>query len=361
MSTTKTRFREIPRHVELTGWIGYLSSFVLVALARLGSAALPANPPAPYYLSIVLVSLWAGRGPGLVSAVLSAIATAYFDLGTGGRFDLDAVDLVRLVIFFVLAYITSALVSSRKETEESLREVIDELEELDHAKDEFIATVTHDLRSPLTSILGWAQLLKDQLAPGEQESRGALDSIIRSARVQSRLVDDLLEASRVRVGKIEMQRKRFDLVELTNEVLDSFDLEKVRQEIQLERRLELDGIVIEGDPQRIEQLLRNLVSNAFKFTPRGGVVTVALEEAGSSVRLTVSDTGSGIPPEDLPTVFQRYAQASGAKEKGGLGLGLSIVQHIAELHGGRVDARSDGEGKGATFTVEIPTGSRTAE
>lgn len=346
--------KEVPRHFELTGWSGYVAAVALVAFAQLGSAALPTNPPAPYYLAIVLVSLWAGRGPGLVAAVLSAIATAYFDLGTDGLFDLDAGDIVRLAIFFILALVTSSLVASRRETEDSLREMIDELEHVDRAKDEFVATITHDLRSPLTSILGWTQMLEAKLDPSEQEDRAALHSIIRSARVQSRLVDDLLEMSRVRVGRIEARRETFDLAGLVDEVLDSFDLETSRQQIDLIREIEPEGLVIEGDPQRIEQLLRNLVSNACKFTPDGGTVTVALRRSDDVARIEVIDDGAGIPPEILPLVFERFSQAPGSRERGGLGLGLAIVRHITELHNGRVEAQSGGEGKGARFIVELP-------
>lgn len=347
---------EIPRHLELRGWRGYGSAFVLVALARLISTAFPANPAAPYYLSILLASLWGGRWPGILAALLSAAATAFYDLGTGGGFDLTPADLPRLVIFFILAMITSELVVSRKRTEESLREIVGELETLDRAKDEFIATITHDLRSPLTSILGWSALLKERLEPGDDETETALNSIIRSARVQSRLVDDLLEASRVRVGKIEMRRERFDLVELVDQVIYSFRLEGDRQEVQLRRNIDAKRVDIDGDSQRIEQLLRNLVSNALKFTPSGGIVEISLSADQRSVRLEVSDTGSGISRELLPVVFERFAQADDSREKGGLGLGLAIVRHIAELHGGRVEAHSEGEGKGATFVVDLPRG-----
>lgn len=344
----------VPRHFELRGPAGYAAAIALVGLARLASSALPANPPAPYYLSIVLAALWAGRGPGLLAAVFAATSTAYFDLGTGGKFDLDLADLVRLAIFFVLALITGALVASRRETEEALRQSIDDLEELDRAKDEFIATVTHDLRSPLTSILGWAELLRARVDPDDEETRSALGSIIRSARIQSRLVDDLLEMSRVRMGKIEMRRERFDVVQLVEDVLRSFDLEADRQRLSLDRELPDHVVELEGDSQRIEQLLRNLISNAFKFTPGGGRVTVGVSNDSRSVMIIVSDTGSGIPEDLVPRVFERFAQASESREKGGLGLGLAIVRHIAELHGGSVSVSSSGPGLGTTMRVELP-------
>ncbi|MBW3672155.1 MAG: DUF4118 domain-containing protein [Acidobacteria bacterium] len=353
-SDSPSREFEIPRHFELSGWRGYGSAVILVALGRLVSTAFPANPAAPYYLSILLASLWGGRGPGILAAILSAVATAFYDLGTDGGFDLGPADLPRLVIFFILAIITSELVVSRRRTEESLREVVGELETLDRAKDEFIATITHDLRSPLTSILGWAALLKERVDPEDDETKTALNSIIRSARIQSRLVDDLLEASRVRVGKIHMRRERFDLVELVDEVFRSFTLEGDRQGVQLRRNVDESAIELDGDPGRIEQLLRNLVSNALKFTPHGGAVEVSLTSQPEWVRLEVRDTGSGISSDVLPVVFEQFAQAPGSREKGGLGLGLAIVRHIAELHGGRVEARSEGEGKGATFIVELP-------
>ncbi len=358
MHEKASRAPDIPRHFELRGWRGYVAVLVLVGLARLISDALPANPPAPYYLAILLSSLWAGRGPGLLAAILSAVATAYFDLGTGGRFDLDAADLVRLVIFFVLALITGELVASRRDTEESLRRTVLELDELDRAKDEFIATITHDLRSPLTSILGWSELLKSRAGNEDPELKTGLNSIIRSARVQSRLVDDLLEASRVRVGKINMQRESVDLVALVAHVLDSFAIEGERQRVDLRREIEVSHLAISGDPERLEQMLRNLVSNALKFTPSHGAVTVSLTGSAGVARLQVSDSGSGISPELLSQVFNRFSQAEGASRKGGLGLGLSIVRHIVELHGGRVEARSEGKGRGSTFIVELPMAER---
>ena len=353
-SITRSR-RDIPRHFELKGWRGYLAAFVLVGLALLMSLALPANTAAPYYLATLLASLWGGRGPGITAAVLSSVATAYYDLGTGGQFDLDLADLVRLVIFFLLALITSALVVSQRETEAALREVVDELEALERAKDEFIATITHDLRSPLTSIMGWAGLLRAR-ETNDDELKTAVDSIVRSARVQSRLVDDLLEASRAQLGKIEMKQESFDMVKLVDDVIDSFSLESQRQNIALQRDVVAPSVPFSGDPDRIEQLMRNLVSNALKFTPAGGEVVVALAAGDGVVRLEVRDTGIGISADLLPVVFDRFVQARGAGEKGGLGLGLAIVRHIAELHGGRVAARSDGEGKGSTLIVELPGG-----
>lgn len=344
----------IPRHFELRGWTGYGSALAFVGLARLVSTTLPSQPPAPYYLSILLAALWGGRGPGLIAAVLASLSTAYYDLGTGGQFDLNAPDLLRLVIFFSLALITSELVASRRDTEEALRAAVEELEMLDRAKDEFVATITHDLRSPLTSIIGWSELLESRLRTADDEVRMGINSIIRSARVQSRLVDDLLEASRLRLGKVQMRSEPINLVELVEQVIDSFRLEGERHRIELRRDIEPGAVTLLGDPERLEQMLRNLVANALKFTPAGGEVSVVLKATSGRVRLEVADTGAGIPESVLPVVFDRFAQAGGSVPKGGLGLGLSIVRHIVELHRGTVEAFSEGEGKGAKFVVELP-------
>jgi PAS domain S-box-containing protein len=236
-------------------------------------------------------------------------------------------------------------------------------EEASRAKDEFLATVSHELRTPLTSILGWTQILRAQrtVTPGKIER--ALQTIERNARAQAQLIEDLLDVSRIIQGKMRLEVVRVDPSMVIEAALESVRPAAEAKEIRLETRLEPNAGTIQGDPSRIQQVVWNLLTNAIKFTPRTGQIRVALERVGGEIEISVTDTGRGIPLEFLPHVFERFRQADArpTRATGGLGLGLAIVRHLAELHGGWVRAESDGEGKGATFRVRLPASSRSAE
>ncbi|MBA3357450.1 MAG: PAS domain S-box protein [Pyrinomonadaceae bacterium] len=228
-------------------------------------------------------------------------------------------------------------------------------EESDRLKDEFLATLSHELRTPLTSILGWATLIRQ----GEFEEANfdrAIETIERNARSQARLIDDLLDVSRIITGNLRLQIRPIDLVSVVEAAKDGLRPTAEAKRITLHTELEPESCLVKGDPNRLRQVIWNLVLNAIKFTPRGGNVTVSLECAEPYVRLKVSDTGEGIPPEFLPYVFDRFRQAEGSvtRKQGGLGLGLAVVRHLVELHGGNVMAESRGTGQGSTFTVDLP-------
>ena len=228
-------------------------------------------------------------------------------------------------------------------------------EAANRAKDSFIAMVSHELRSPLSSVLSWVRMLRMKVLD-ETKSARALETIERSARVQAQLVDDLLDISRIAAGKLRLEVRSVDLVPVIEQAVEVVRPAAVAKGTRLETLLDTETGPISGDPARLQQVVWNLLSNAVKFTPRGGRIQITLERVNSHVEIAVSDTGQGISAEFLPHLFERFQQADtgASRRQGGLGLGLAIVRHIVELHGGTVFAESAGEGHGATFTVKLP-------
>jgi signal transduction histidine kinase len=231
-----------------------------------------------------------------------------------------------------------------------------ELIDANRVKDEFLATLSHELRTPLNAILGWAHLLKSPtLRPGMLER--ALDAIHRNARAQAQLVDDLLDISRVISGKLAIRRESVNLRAVISEAIDAVRPAFTAKAIRLRMEVATDAdVLIDGDSDRLRQVVWNLLSNAAKFTPSGGEVDVAVRRAADAVEIVVRDSGMGISPEFLPYVFERFRQVDSApsRKHGGLGLGLAIVRHLVQAHGGSVSAFSDGLGAGAHFIVRLP-------
>jgi signal transduction histidine kinase/CheY-like chemotaxis protein len=222
-------------------------------------------------------------------------------------------------------------------------------------KDEFLATLSHELRTPLNAILGWTTMLRSGRLNAEDSSR-ALETVERSARAQSQLIDDLLDISRIITGKLRLEIKTIDLSKVINAAIDAVRPAADAKGINLQVILDSDTPVISGDANRLQQVVWNLVSNAVKFTPKSGGVRVRLSTLNSHAEIIVSDTGKGIAPEFLPFIFDRFRQAdqTTTRRQGGLGLGLSIVRQLVEMHGGTVHAESTGEGDGASFIVRLP-------
>ncbi|MBD2180822.1 hybrid sensor histidine kinase/response regulator [Aerosakkonema funiforme] len=252
-------------------------------------------------------------------------------------------------------------ITDRKQAEEErtklLREQIarQQAEAANRMKDEFLATLSHELRTPLNSILGWARLLRTRNFDEETTAR-ALETIERNAKLQTQLIEDILDVSRIIRGKLRLNLCPFNLVGVIQAAIDAVSPQAEAKAIQLQTSLDPHPHLISGDPNRLQQIVWNLLSNAIKFTPEGGKVDVKLEYRGSWVEVVVSDTGIGIDPDFLPYVFDRFRQADGKTTRlyGGLGLGLAIVHHLVDLHGGTVRAESQGEGQGATFRVKLP-------
>jgi signal transduction histidine kinase/ActR/RegA family two-component response regulator len=238
---------------------------------------------------------------------------------------------------------------------ESERNARAEAEAANRAKEEFLATVSHELRTPLNAIMGWVQILKSEKA--KHESAGhALETIERNAKAQKKLIDDILDASRIITGKLRLDIRPLDLAAVIAETVETVRPAAAAKSITLDLALDAGAGWITGDPNRLQQIVWNLLSNAIKFTPEHGRVAVRLQRVDSKVEVTISDTGPGISAEFLPHVFDRFRQANSTttRRHGGLGLGLAIVRHLVELHGGTVLADSPGEGRGATFTVRLP-------
>jgi PAS domain S-box-containing protein len=222
-------------------------------------------------------------------------------------------------------------------------------------KDEFLATLSHELRSPLNSMLGWIRLLNTRKFD-EATSARAMETIERSARAQAQLVEDLLDVSRIIQGKLRLNVRPVDLAGVIQAAIDTVRPAAEAKEIQLQSFFDPGAGPVAGDSDRLQQVVWNLLSNAIKFTPKGGRVDVRLERVRSHIEITVTDTGQGINPNFVPFVFERFRQedSSSTRPFNGLGLGLAIVRHLVELHGGTVYADSPGEGQGATFTVNLP-------
>jgi signal transduction histidine kinase/ActR/RegA family two-component response regulator len=230
-----------------------------------------------------------------------------------------------------------------------------EAESANRMKDEFLATVSHELRTPLNAIIGWSHLLRKGNADKATMAR-AVETIERNAKSQAQMVEDILDVSRVITGKLRLNIGPVDAAAIINAAIDCVQLAADSKGIRLEVTLDPSARHTSGDSGRLQQVVWNLLSNAIKFTPAGGRVDVRLERADSSIQIKVSDTGEGVSTDFLPFIFDRFRQADGTSTRrhGGLGLGLAIVRHLVELHGGTVHAESMGEGCGATFTIRLP-------
>lgn len=253
-------------------------------------------------------------------------------------------------------------ISDLKRAEAQLKKALEEAqkakaeaEEANRLKDEFLTTVSHELRTPLTSIMGWVRMLRAQ-ALDEESAKKALETIDRNARAQAQLIEDLLDISRIVSGKMHLEFEPLQPWVVVNASIDAVKPMAEAKNIRLQMVIDSNVGTINADYQRLQQVIWNLLSNAVKFTPPDGAIRVQVEKVDSNVEITVSDNGKGIKREFLPHIFERFTQADSSTTRvyGGMGIGLAIVKSIVEFHGGSVRVESEGEGKGATFTVSIP-------
>jgi signal transduction histidine kinase len=319
-----------------------------------------------FYLAVIVTALHCGFRWALASVLISA-ATATLVLPPMGRpLVRDWSDVIGLALYLVVSGIivwlcdrvrrhrrvAEAAAQERQELLVRERAARKEAERLNHAKDGLLAAVSHELRTPLQSILGWAQMLRDYQM-SEEEVALAIDSIERGVRIQSQLINDLLDMSRIVMGKLRVDVRPTALSDAMQAAVQTVLPAAKAKGVPIEWQCTAMGAVL-GDPDRLQQVAWNLLSNAIKFTPAGGSVRAAVSQDREFVRLTVTDSGEGIAPEFLPCVFNRFAQAEGERRREGLGLGLAIVKEVVELHGGTVQARSEGKGRGAEFQVTLP-------
>jgi signal transduction histidine kinase/CHASE1-domain containing sensor protein/CheY-like chemotaxis protein len=228
-------------------------------------------------------------------------------------------------------------------------------EESNRLKDEFLATVSHELRTPLTAILGWSRLLEDG-SVDDEVSKQAIETICRNAKAQAQIVDDILDVSRIITGNLYLDLHPLQLAPIVKNAINVVRPTADAKGIQIDARIDATPAMVSGDANRLQQVIWNLLSNAVKFTYSGGRVMVRLSQVRSTVEIAVSDTGQGISREFMPYVFDRFRQADSTttRHHGGLGLGLAIARHLVEIHGGTIKAESDGEGRGAAFTIILP-------
>jgi nitrogen-specific signal transduction histidine kinase/ActR/RegA family two-component response regulator len=254
-------------------------------------------------------------------------------------------------------------VSERLATEIELRKQIDAqraaratAEQALHAKEEFLSTLSHEMRTPLNAVLGWARILLGRKTLDPELVERALHVIARNATAQAKMIDDMLDMARIVVGKLQLEMKMVDVVSIVLAAVDVVTPSAEAKRITIETNLDPAIPIVLGDADRLQQIVVNILSNAVKFTDAGGSVDIRLDMSGAVLRLAVTDTGRGISPAFLPHVFERFRQSdsSSTRRHGGLGLGLGLVRELVELHGGSVQAESAGEGRGACFIVRIP-------
>lgn len=273
--------------------------------------------------------------------------------------DADESILVQLAQMASVAIENAQLYEAEQQARSTAEAAREEAQSANRVKDEFLAVLSHELRSPLNPILGWTKLLQaGRLDPAK--TKQALATIERNAKLQTELIQDLLDVSRILRGKLSLNVRPVDLVLVVEAAIETVRLAAEAKAIKIQTILDCDSGHVTGDSSRLQQVVWNLVSNAVKFTSPGGQVKVHLSCEGDQAQITVTDTGKGIHPEFLPYVFDYFRQEDGATTRkfGGLGLGLAIVRHLVELHGGTVEVDSPGEGQGATFTVKLPTSTK---
>lgn len=378
-----------------------------------------------FFGAVTVAALYGGRGPGTVATLLSALFASYFFIDERYSLNFNFPDGMRLLLFVLQGLLISALVGALQQSQQQtryslhrlqnseaeikalnqalqqqvveLRAAREQAEAANRIKDEFLAVLSHELRSPLNPILGWVKLLRsNKLDPAKVSY--ALDTIERNAKLQALLVEDLLDVSRVLRGRMALNIHSVDLPAVIEAAVETTRFSAEAKGIQIKTSLDAEIDPVAGDAARLQQIVWNLLSNAIKFTPAGGQVEIRLERAEleekwgspgvralasegareqrsrgieesytpypflhfpaglSYAQITVTDTGEGISPSFLPHVFDYFRQADSTTTRhfGGLGLGLAIARHVAELHGGTITAESAGVGRGATFTLRLP-------
>jgi signal transduction histidine kinase len=339
-------------------YVGAAGAVLTVAAASMTLEPLLDHVPTAGLVGAVLVVAWfGGLAPALFATTLGAALLALAPSYAAPGYTLAHV--TNVVLFVTVSLVISRLASARRAIDrerqrllESERAARGRAERLSRAKDDFLAMVSHELRSPLTAIIAWVEVLR-RSEGGNPTVRRAIGPIERNARLQARLIDDLLDVARISEGTLELRRVRIDMVPIFRHIMESHHPAARAKGVILAHQVEVAALPLEIDAQRIEQVIGNLVVNAIKFTPAGGRVAVSLERVADRARIVVSDTGPGIAAELLPHIFEPFRQGADARSYGGLGLGLAIVRHLVTLHGGTVCVAPGAE-RGATFVVELP-------
>jgi len=369
-------------------------------LTHLFAPVFDTTPRVLFFGAIFISALFGGRGPSLLAILLSLIAFMLFaDPRYAVKFDLA--NLPRIGVFLTTALLVSSVSIYRQRAEAALkkanaeledrvkertaeleqantalkdemarREVLEgdrakllaneqaaraEAEKANHAKDDFLAMVTHEFRNPLNNITVWLAMLSSGRV-GVASTPQAMEVITRNAELLAHLVDDLLDTSRIIAGKLQMEMRPTNLVEIVAAAVESIRPAADVKGLHLKMIFPSSGLKVSGDGKRLQQIVSNLLANAVKFTASGGHIEIVIETMNIGAQIRIKDDGRGITPEALPHIFERFWQAAegAASEHGGLGLGLAIVKYLTEMHGGTVTAESDGDNRGATFIVTLP-------
>jgi signal transduction histidine kinase len=319
----------------------------------------------PLIILLMIASAWyAGRGPGLLVAAMFEGVIDYYTGWPKNPVRFGVLVFNRLLLFTSVVVFASArrVAEDRlKGQQEVLRDTLErehaarnQAEAASRAKDEFLATVSHELRTPLNGILGWSAILNRHDVDAATKTQ-ALRTIERSALAQAQIVEDILDFSGMARGQLRIDPRPVALAPLVRDAIDTIAASADLKQIAIETRIEEDHVIV-GDSGRVRQIVWNLMSNAVKFTPEGGKITVRLRRAGHRAELQVGDTGIGIDPAFLPHAFEPFTQgdATFTREHGGLGLGLAIVRHLVDLHGGTITAQNSDTERGAVFTLRLP-------
>lgn len=381
--------------------VAVLNVLLATGLNQLLWDDLKLTPMLMFATATAITTVIGGLGAGLLAGMLSVLSFDYFFLPPYFALDLTAGAFLRVIGMALWALGFYKPIAARKRVEMQLRNTLEELEQRvtertlqlsvsnsqlsaeieerrraekqladalareqaarraaetsNRLKDDFLATVSHELRTPLSAIVGWTYMLREGTVSTEQVPH-ALETIERNARAQTQLVNDLLDVSRIISGKIQIETLPVDLSGVIASAVGTVRLAAEARTISLEINLGENLPLITGDVRRLQQVVWNLLSNAVKFTPSGGRIQISLQQERDAVLLSISDTGQGIEPDFLPFVFDRFSQADSSytRRHGGLGLGLAIVRHLVEMHGGSVRAESGGAGQGATFIITLP-------
>jgi len=358
--------RPIARSIALryTVAVGCVALAVLVhrVLEPFGGARAPV---VMLTLAVFGASIYGGAGPGLLATALSVLVTLS---SPPWSFSLaDPAQRLRLVLFAVIGACTAFLGEARLRSERRLadalereREARKEAERLARVKDDFISTVSHELRTPLNAILGWAHLLRAHASP---ETLRGLDVIARNANAEARIVGDLLDASRAWSGKLQVHPVTCDIAEIARDTVDALGPTARKREVEIGLARPDGDVLVEGDAERLAQVIRNLIDNAIKFSAPESRIDVRLAREGDRIELAVLDRGEGMDPEVVERLFDKFQQAdsSTTRRHAGLGLGLYLSKAIVTAHGGTIGASSEGRGKGSRFWLTLPRSSRSLD
>jgi signal transduction histidine kinase len=314
-------------------------------------------PAAPFLLTVMVVAWLTGFGPAIVAVVLSALALDYWFIPPLGAITTTWHEIASVASYTAIGIGVAWLTATRRQVQDERQALLAReqasrasAEAANHAKDQFVAVLGHEFRNPLSAIVNAVQLL-DRIGAQEERTRHAREVIARQARNITRLVEDLLEINRIATGKVRLDLQPIELTDTVRRCLATLTGRTEGHRVSFEA----EEVWVNADPMRLEQIVVNLIDNAIKYTPVGGAVHVRVARERSRAVLSVRDTGVGIARDDLPRIFDLFVQGEpgASRSRGGLGIGLAVVQRLAELHGGTIEASSDGPGRGSIFSLRL--------